>query len=187
MILVYDLLSPATKERIHSFWLPKIVHENNSIPVLIVGNKLDRVGEGPENRERDHKMFIDQLVDEFPQVEMGIECSAKLHEDLTDLLYCAERAVLYPIFPLYDHTTKQLKVKYVSCLKRIFRICDTDQDGYLDNEELGEFQKKIFTIDLSPGDINAVKEVLVEEVFCFFLLFDLKAENHKKKCVVRGV
>lgn len=168
IILLYDLADPESKTRINTYWLDKIKHNNDTVPIIIVGNKLDLLSEAQRlefSRETQHRGFIYDLVKDFPQVEMGIECSGKLHEDLTDLLYCAQRAVLYPILPLYSHSTKELQLKYICALKRIFRISDSDNDGYLNNHELSEFQKKVFNDPLQDSDIFAVKEVLISEVF----------------------
>jgi hypothetical protein len=35
---------------------------------------------------------------------MGIECSALNNPNIKDIIYCAERAVLYPLSPIYDIT-----------------------------------------------------------------------------------
>lgn len=64
---------------------------------------------------------------------MGIECSAKKYMNLIDIIYCAQRAVLYPIRPLYDSLEKKLTNEYKRALLRIFRICDTNVDEYLDD------------------------------------------------------
>jgi mitochondrial Rho GTPase 1 len=73
---------------------------------------------------------------EFKQVEMGIECSAKGYMNLIDVIYCAQRAVLFPVAPLFDSVRKELKPDYERALLRIFRICDKDKDGYLSDYEL---------------------------------------------------
>ena len=70
---------------------------------------------------------------------MGIECSAKGYFNLIDIVYCAQRAVLFPIGPLYDSMEKKLKPAFERALRRIFRICDKNNDGYLDDTELCEF------------------------------------------------
>ena len=69
-------------------------------------------------------------------MEMGIECSAKRYMNLIDIVFCAQRAVLYPISPLIDSIEKKLKPEYERALLRIFRICDKNFDGYLDDDEL---------------------------------------------------
>ena len=81
---------------------------------------------------------------EFRQAEMGIECSAKKYLGLSDLIRCAQDAILYPIAPLHDSMTKTLKPDFEKALQRIFRILDTDNDGYLNDEELTSFQRNVF-------------------------------------------
>jgi len=70
---------------------------------------------------------------------MGIECSAKGYIGLIDIISCAQKAVLYPIAPLHDSLEKSLKPQFERALMRIFRICDHNNDGYLDDDELAEF------------------------------------------------
>jgi mitochondrial Rho GTPase 1 len=70
---------------------------------------------------------------------MGIECSAKGYVGLIDIISCAQKAVLYPIAPLQDNLTKQLKPEFEKALQRIFRILDRDCDGMLNDDELIEF------------------------------------------------
>lgn len=43
---------------------------------------------------------------------------------------------MFPISPLFDSHKKELKPEYEKALLRIFRICDKDQDGYLNDYEL---------------------------------------------------
>lgn len=93
-----------------------------------MGNKIDlRSSHANTNLEELlHPYFI-----EYRQVEMGIECSAKGYMNLIDVIYCAQRAVLFPISPLFDSITKSLKSDYEKALLRIFRINDKDLDHYL--------------------------------------------------------
>lgn len=94
---------------------------------------------------------------------MGVECSAKGYMNLIDVVYCAQRAVLYPVSPLFDSINKLLKPEYERALLRIFRICDKDQDGYLNDYELCEFQTEVFKAELQKKHITALKEVLIHE------------------------
>ncbi len=107
-VLIYDVTKEESKRRVVGYWLPEIARAKGTLPVLIVGNKLDLVHPRADRYDRDdqQKDFIDKLVRIYPQIEMGIECSAKEYKNLSDLVYCAQRAVIYPIYPLYDHTTK---------------------------------------------------------------------------------
>jgi Ras family protein T1 len=102
--------------------------------------------------------FID-----FKQVELGIECTAKGYIGLIDILACAQKAVLFPIAPLRDSLKKSLRPEFDKALKRIFRILDRDNDGYLSDEELAEFQADVFGEKLQRNHITAFKEVLLSE------------------------
>ena len=70
---------------------------------------------------------------------MGIECSAKGYIGLIDIIACAQKAVLFPIAPLHDSLTKELKPEFKKALQRVFRILDCDNDGFLNDEELTKF------------------------------------------------
>lgn len=158
-MLLYDLSRPYTKDRVESYWLPKIASANSRTPVLLAGNKQDLV-QDPSDAEE----FIERLVVKFPQVEMGIELSARYHSQLADLVYCAQRAVLYPVYPLYDQRAKELRPEYESALRRVFRMCDRNGDNYLDDAELERFQSQNFSVEITADDIAKVKEILMEEV-----------------------
>lgn len=56
------------------------------------------------------------------------------------MFYYAQKAVLHPTAPLFDHETQALKPRCVRALKRIFILCDHDMDDTLNDEELNEFQ-----------------------------------------------
>lgn len=94
---------------------------------------------------------------------MGIECSAKGYMNLLDVIFCAQRAVLYPIAPLFDAVKRQIKPEYERALLRIFRVCDKDMDGLLNDYELQEFQTEVFKAELQKKHITALKEVLRQE------------------------
>lgn len=69
------------------------------IPIILVGNKVDlRSSHSDNNLES----MLNPFFMDFKQVEMGIECSAKGYMNLIDIIYCAQRAVLFPISPLFD-------------------------------------------------------------------------------------
>lgn len=91
------------------------------------------------NSEGELESLLTPCFMEFRQVEMGIECSAKGYLGLSDIIQCAQNAVLYPISPLHDSMSKTLKPDFEKALLRIFRILDTDSDGYLNDEELTRF------------------------------------------------
>lgn len=157
ILLVYDVTVQDTKHRLDQYWLPKISEINEEIPVILVGNKVDM---RPIHFENDLESLITPLVMKYKQVEMGIECSAKAYLKLIDVIFCAQRAVLFPIAPLQDPITKELTTDYEKALLRIFRICDRDCDGYLDDGEIWDMQASVFNGDLQPCHIEGLKEFL---------------------------
>jgi Ca2+-binding EF-hand superfamily protein len=70
---------------------------------------------------------------------------------------------LYPVASLFDAINKELKPEYERALLRIFRICDKDQDGFLNDIELMEFQQEVFGTELNKKHITALKEVLINQ------------------------
>ena len=83
--------------------------------------------------------------------------------NLIDIVYCAQRAVLFPTAPLFDSIKKQLKPDYERALLRVFRISDKDQDRFLNDQELCDFQTEVFKAELQKKHITALKEVLISE------------------------
>lgn len=71
--------------------------------------------------------------------------------------------MLYPIAPLHDSLTKSLKPVFERALLRIFRILDRDCDGFLNDDELVDFQRTVFKKDLHRNHITAFKEVMIIE------------------------
>jgi Ras family protein T1 len=67
------------------------------------------------------------------------------------------------VSPLFDSIEKKLKPDFEKALLRIFRICDKDYDGFLNDVELCEFQTEVFKAELQKKHITALKEVLIHE------------------------
>ena len=59
---------------------------------------------------------------------------------------------------------------------RIFRILDTDNDGYMNDDELTSFQKKVFNQNLKKNYITAFKELLV-----------LECDEFEEKDAIKGI
>lgn len=77
-------------------------------------------------------------------METCVECSAKQLLNVSEVFYFAQKAVLHPTAPLYDSREHVLKPQCVEALKRIFKLCDTDKDNILNDDELNEFQVRAF-------------------------------------------
>ncbi|KAJ3082963.1 ERMES complex Ca(2+)-binding regulatory GTPase gem1, partial [Rhizoclosmatium hyalinum] len=80
------------------------------------------------------------------------------------------KAVLHPTAPLYDSREHALKPACIDALRRIFRLCDLDKNGALDDEEINEFQilkilvsqSKCFGSPLQRQELESVKQVVKE-------------------------
>lgn len=52
------------------------------------------------------KDVLKKITRKYKQVQMGIECSAFYERNVQSVLNCAQRAVLYPLHPLYNLQTR---------------------------------------------------------------------------------
>lgn len=55
-----------------------------------------------------------------------------------------------------------LKPACIDALRRIFKLCDLDGDGALNNDELNEFQLKCFNSPLQKAELEGVKKAVKE-------------------------
>lgn len=95
---------------------------------------------------------------------MGFQCSAYYDRNVKKVLNAAQRAVLYPLAPLYDLNSKELTPKFKKAIMRIFRILDKDLDGKLTDNELRNLQEKVFQTDLNGDDIKTIKQIILREL-----------------------
>ncbi|XP_057311662.1 mitochondrial Rho GTPase 1-A-like [Hydractinia symbiolongicarpus] len=155
--VVYACNDEESVARITSYWLPVVfeVCSDHRKPVVLVGNKSDLVEtEGAIMNE------LLGIMDEYPEVETCIECSAYDLKNISELFYYAQKAVLHPTAPLYSHDEQQLTEKCQEGLIRIFKICDLDNDGVLNDLELNEFQKRCFRNSLPTHGLQEVKNIV---------------------------
>ena len=68
---------------------------------------------------------------------------------MTKVLNSAQRAVLYPLPPLYDLNKKQITPHFKRALMRIFRVMDHDLSGALADADLESLQERVFQVELS--------------------------------------
>lgn len=94
--VVYAVDDEESLEQITSYWLPLIreCHPENHCPVVLVGNKIDLV---------EYSTIDDVLnmMENYPEIESCIECSAKTLKNISEMFYYAQKAVLHPTAPLY--------------------------------------------------------------------------------------
>lgn len=160
--VVYALNDEETIRRLTDYWLPtiqEICGDEMSKPIVLVGNKADAV-DADGTRMAD----IVQIMDQFPEVETCIECSARDLKNISELFYYAQKAVLHPTAPIYSNEEKELKPKCVRALYRIFKICDSDNDDHLSDYELNEFQRFCFKSPLPTEGLLEVKNIVRKNI-----------------------
>lgn len=167
ILLFYDISAQDTVARLTSYWMPLISKINSRLPIIIVGNKLDKK-EDPHSRPGTNystiKEVLKPIIRKYKQVEMGLECSSLSNKGVLSVLTCAQRAILYPLGPLYDLTTKDITPNFKRVLTRIFRVLDKDGDGYLSDTEFLALQNRVFDSSLQSDDMKKIKEVIKVEL-----------------------
>ncbi|CAG9821932.1 unnamed protein product [Phaedon cochleariae] len=153
--IVYAVDDDDSIDRITSHWMPLIRqnHPDTPCPVVLVGNKIDLV-------EYSTIDGIFEIMEEFSEIETCIECSAKTLKNISEMFYYAQKAVLHPTSPIYSVEKADLTDACKKALIRIFKICDIDCDGLLNDIELNNFQSRCFNAPLQPQVLDDVKAVL---------------------------
>ncbi|XP_049823573.1 mitochondrial Rho GTPase isoform X1 [Aethina tumida] len=153
--IVYAVDDEDSIERISSYWIPLIrqSHPDECCPVVLVGNKIDLV-------EYSTIDGLVEIMEEYPEIETCIECSAKTLKNISEMFYYAQKAVLHPTAPIYSVENSDLTEACQKALVRIFKICDIDCDGLLNDIELNNFQTRCFNAPLQPQVLDDVKAVL---------------------------
>ena len=174
--VVYAVDDETSLDRVSTHWLPFIrdhsAGDGSRKPVVLVGNKID-LGEffNPRNfiiltleilsvdySTIDHVLTV---MEEFNEVESCVECSAKTLHNISEMFYYAQKAVLHPTAPLYVMEEQDLTEACKKALIRIFKVCDIDGDGLLNDYELNHFQRRCFNAPLQPTVLDEVKAVLM--------------------------
>ncbi|KAG4107400.1 mitochondrial Rho GTPase [Neocallimastix lanati (nom. inval.)] len=158
--VVYAVDNKESFDRISSFWIPYIRTIRNNISIILVGNKIDVRGENTTNENL--KEEIMPILKNFKEIETCIECSAKSNINISEVIYFAQKAILYPTAPIYDSQINALKPECVKALSRIFKLCDLKNNGILSDEEIMKFQKYCFSQPLSEEELFQVKEIIKE-------------------------
>lgn len=156
--VVYAVDDEISLDRVSSHWLPFIRDQTTGDcrkPIVLVGNKIDTV----DYSTIDHVLTI---MEEFNEVESCVECSARTLHNISEMFYYAQKAVLHPTAPLYIMEEQDLTESCKKALVRIFKVCDIDGDGLLNDYELNHFQRRCFNAPLQPSVLDEVKAVLMK-------------------------
>jgi len=125
----------------------------HTTPVILVGNKVDLV-------DYSTMQSVLPIMNEYEEIETCVECSARNLKNISEMFYFAQKAVLHPSAPLWNYHQKDLTDKCKKALTRVFRICDADNDSLLSDQELANFQRKCFGMDLESGTLESLKAVV---------------------------
>jgi len=104
--------------------------------------------------------LIEDVLYEYTEIETYVQCSAKMLMNISEMFCYAQTAILHPTAPLYCVEEKILTEKCKKALYRIFKICDTDNDGLLNDEELNNFQRHCFDCHLPLQQLNGIKTII---------------------------
>ncbi|KAL8896923.1 MAG: hypothetical protein Q9192_002833 [Flavoplaca navasiana] len=153
ILLVYS--DPYSYERVALFWMPHFRSLGVNVPVVLCANKSDQTSSTPTDQIVEDEIL--PLMSEFKEIDSCIRTSAREHHNINDVFFLCQKAVTDPIAPLFDSKDSSLKPACVSALQRIFYLCDRDQDGYLSDKEIHDFQIKCFGKPLSDLDLLNIK------------------------------
>lgn len=153
ILLVYS--DHYSYERVALFWMPYFRSLGVNVPVVLCANKSDLTGDGNTAQIVDDEIL--PVMHEFREIDSCIRTSAREHRNVNEVFFLCQKAVTHPIAPLFDYKEGNLKPLCVSALKRIFYLSDKDQDGYLNDQEMNDFQARCFERPLSQEDLDNIK------------------------------
>jgi Ras family protein T1 len=154
ILLVYS--DHYSYERVALFWMPYFRSLGVNVPVVLCANKSDLTANGNTAQVVEDEML--PVMAEFKEIDSCIRTSAREHHNVNEVFFLCQKAVTHPIAPLFDSKEGILKPAAVAALKRIFYLCDKDQDGYLNDQEMHDFQAKCFQKPLSAEDLENIKQ-----------------------------
>ena len=129
-----------------------------NVPVVLCANKSDSSAKISTEQVVEEEML--PVMAEFKEIDSCIRTSAREHHNINEVFFLCQKAVTDPVAPLFDSKESNLKPACVSALRRIFYLCDRDQDGYLNDKEIHDFQIKCFSKPLGEGDLENIKQAI---------------------------
>ncbi|KAF5574941.1 mitochondrial Rho GTPase 1 [Fusarium pseudoanthophilum] len=142
-------------ERVALFWMPYFRSLGVNVPVVLCANKSDLTGQGTTPQVVEEELL--PVMAEFREIDSCIRTSARDHRNVNEVFFLCQKAVTHPIAPLFDYKEGHLKPLCVDALRRIFYLCDKDQDGYLNEQEMRDFQARCFDKPLTADDLDNIK------------------------------
>lgn len=156
ILLVYS--DHYSYERVALWWLPHFRSLGVNVPVVLCANKSDlSINVNTEQVVEDEMLPV---MAEFKEIDSCIRTSAREHHNINEVFFLCQKAVTDPIAPLFDSKESNLKPACVSALERVFYLCDKDQDGYLSDKEVYDFQTKCFGKPLREEDLENIKQAV---------------------------
>lgn len=159
ILLVY--LDHYSYERVSLYWMPFFRALGVNLPVVVCATKSDLLKAGADKvasssfKQQNAEEFM-PLINEFKEIEACVRCSAMTNTNVVETFYLCQRAVTHPISPIFDSKEGNLKPAAVKALKRIFFLCDVEQDGHLNMKELSGLHKKCFGKGISESDYEDI-------------------------------
>ncbi|KAF4595580.1 mitochondrial Rho GTPase 1 [Ophiocordyceps camponoti-floridani] len=142
-------------ERVALFWMPYFRSLGVNVPVVLCANKSDLAGQANTPQVVEEEML--PVMAEFREIDSCIRTSARDHRNVNEVFFLCQKAVTHPIAPLFDYKEGHLKPACVAALTRVFFLCDKDQDGYLNDQEMRDFQARCFDKPLTGEDLDNIK------------------------------
>lgn len=156
ILLVYS--DHYSYERVALFWMPHFRSLGVNVPVVLCANKSDVFAHVNTEQVVEDEML--PVMAEFKEIDSCIRTSAREHHNINEVFFLCQKAVTDPIAPLFDSKESNLKSACVSALERVFYLCDKDQDGYLSDNEVYDFQTKCFGKSLGAEDLENIKQAI---------------------------
>lgn len=154
ILLVYS--DHYSYERVALFWMPYFRSLGVNVPVVLCANKSDLSPAGTSTAQIVEDEMLPVMA-EFKEIDSCIRTSAREHHNINEVFFLCQKAVTHPIAPIYDSKESNLKPAAIEALKRVFYLCDRDQDGLLNDKEVHDFQMKCFEKPLSDADLASIK------------------------------
>ncbi|KAK6462822.1 rho-like GTPase [Scheffersomyces coipomensis] len=152
-----------TYERISLHWMPMFRSMGVNLPIVLCANKSDLI-EKSDLKTQNSDEFI-PLIKEFKEIEACIRSSAKTNHNVVEAFYLCQRSITHPISPIFDSKEGNLKPAAISALKRVFFLCDKDQDGYLNFQELSDLHKKCFNKEATEEEYKNILNAIDKKLY----------------------